>query len=55
MQVEFVVQDSETEKFHDPKSAFNIFNNGISEAMQNRKGKITLAKCILKKKTKCSV
>ena len=50
MQIEFVVQDSETQELLDLKSTFNVFKNGFSEAMQNSKDKIALAKSILKKK-----
>ena len=35
MQIEFVVQDSETKELLDLKSTFDVFKNGFSEAMQN--------------------
>ena len=47
--VEFVVQNSETQELLDLKSTFDAFKNGFSEAMQNVKDKIALAKSFLKK------
>ena len=56
MQIEFDVKDSETQELLDRTSTFDVFKNGFSEAMQNNKDKIALAKRILnKKKSKCSM
>ena len=50
MQIEFVVQDSKSQELLNLKSTFDVFKNGFTEAMQNSKDKIALAKSILKKK-----
>ena len=50
MQLEFVVQDSETQELLNIKSTFDAFKNDFSEVMQNRKEKIALSKSIFKKK-----
>ena len=50
MQIEFVVQDSKLQELLNLKSTFDVFKNGFTEAMQNSKDKIALAKSILKKK-----
>ena len=56
MQIEFDVKDSETQELLDRTSTFDVLKNGFSEAMQNNKDKIALAKRILnKKKSKCSI
>ena len=50
MQIDFVVQDNKTHELLNLKSTFDVFKNGSTEAMQNSKDKIALAKSILKKK-----
>ena len=49
IQVEFVVQDNETQELLDLKSIFDVFKNGFREVIQN-KDKMALAKSLLKKK-----
>ena len=52
MQTEFVLKDRETQELLDLKSILDVFKNGFSQAMQNSKCKIALAKSVLKKKIK---
>lgn len=48
----FVVKDGETKELFDLKSTSDVFKNDFSEAIQNSKDKIALAKSTLKKKNR---
>ena len=48
----FVVKDGETKELFDLKSTSDVFKNDFSEAIQNSKDKIALAKSNLKKKNR---